>query len=98
MNTDEKHILAQVSTIDFCVKMCYHGRFVKSALPIVTVTRQDLALWIDAEFDLPEVYELMVGYRQYLQLVHGDVMNINAIYEAFIEAAQEAGKLIIIEG
>ena len=68
------------------------------ALPIVTVTRQDLDLWIDAEFDLPEVYELMVGYRQYLQLVHGDVMNINAIYEAFIEAAQEAGKLIIIEG
>ncbi len=69
-----------------------------SALPIVTATRQELEFWIDAKFDLPEVYEVMVAYRLYLQLAYQDAMATEAVYAAFIEAAQEAGKLTITEG
>ena len=68
------------------------------ALPSFTATRGELTNWVLGRADLANVYEAMVGYRLYLQLTYQDATATEVLYEAFIEAAQEAGKLTITAG
>mgnify|MGYP003406204640 len=67
-------------------------------LPAFSVTRSNLPHLSDADYELPDVYEAMLSYRTHLQVTYQDTMNFILIIGAFIEAAQEAGKLTITEG
>lgn len=87
---------------DFFTRDSTKARFAEEfkqfpALPSFTATRNELKNWMLGRADLPNVYEAMVGYRLELQLAYQDVTATEALYVAFIEAAQEAGKLTITE-
>ncbi len=68
------------------------------ALPGLTATKQELLNLNNGDAELPQLYEAMVGYRWHLQLAHNDQLSLVDVVVAFTAAAQEAGKLTIIEG
>ncbi len=68
------------------------------ALPGFTATQQELQNLNYGDAELPQMYEVMVGYRWRLQLAHNDQLSLVDVVVAFTSAAQEAGKLTIIEG
>lgn len=93
----------EVLNTDFFTRASTKAWFVEEfkqfpALPSFTATRDELTNWVLGRADIPSVYEAMVGYRQHLQLAYQDAMATEELYEAFIRAAQEAGKLTITEG
>ena len=68
------------------------------ALPGFTATQQELQALNNGDAELPQMYEAMVGYRWHLQLAHSDQLSLVDVVVGFTAAAQETGKLILIEG